>query len=309
MHHSASQQQARMAPKKVSLAFALKTLFIILGVDMLVILLFTVIGDGHPFRKEIFTPWMVATSVDLYINFVALCVWIAYRESNWISSLLWIISVVFLGGIATCAYIVLQFMKLTSSQASSEDLIYYVLLRTPHKNDTRTKRKTFFVVMLRILFSILGVVMLGTLVYTLVTAGSPFRMEIFTPWMSATLIDFYVNVVALAVWVTYKEPSWICAVFWIILLICFGSIATCTYIVWKLLQIQDPAYLVLVRQAVKVTCKPEAPVCFDCLTYKFGLSWRILFIDDCTYLFNNNNVNVVIIALILKTIFIMKIII
>ncbi|XP_057424712.1 uncharacterized protein LOC130718208 isoform X2 [Lotus japonicus] len=232
---------------KIPLASGLRTLFTVLGALMLATLLYTIFTDGLPFRKELLTPWMAATLVDFYINIVPFSVWIAYKESNWISSLLWIIFLVCFGSITTSAYIVLQFVKL-SSQECSQDPMYYVLLRHPHKNDAEPKGKISFVAMLRIIFSILGVVMLGTLVYTLVTDGSPFRTELLTPWMVATLVDFYINVTALAVWVAYKESSWICAVLWIILLICFGSITTCVYIVCQLLQIsiQDHAYLVLV---------------------------------------------------------------
>jgi len=39
----------------------------------------------------------------------------------------------------------------------------------------------------------------GTLVYTCATDGSPFRPELLTPWMVATLVDFYVNVIAISV--------------------------------------------------------------------------------------------------------------
>ncbi|XP_025621176.1 uncharacterized protein [Arachis hypogaea] len=126
------------------------------------------------------------------------------------------------------------------SVAESKQLSYRTTAAEP-------KRKNSFVVALRALFGILGVFMLGTIVYTLVTDGSPFRMELLTPWMAATLVDFYINVVAISVWIAYKESSWINAAFWIILLICFGSAATSTYIVWQLFQIscQDPVYLIL----------------------------------------------------------------
>nr|ACU23281.1 unknown [Glycine max] len=233
---------------KISLAIGLRTLFTVLGLLMLAIVLYTVFTDGLPFRKELLTPWMAATLIDFYINVVALAVWVAYKESNLISSILWIVLLVCLGSITTSAYIVVQFLKL-SSQESSQDPMYYVLLRNPNKNGTAPQRKHSSIVTLRIIFSISGVVMLGTLVYTLITDGSPFRIELITPWLAATLVDFYFNVVALAVWVAYKESSWISAIFWIILLICFGSITTCFYITWQLFQIfrEDPAYLVLVH--------------------------------------------------------------
>nr|XP_034931238.1 uncharacterized protein LOC118061783 [Populus alba]XP_034931239.1 uncharacterized protein LOC118061783 [Populus alba]XP_034931240.1 uncharacterized protein LOC118061783 [Populus alba]XP_034931241.1 uncharacterized protein LOC118061783 [Populus alba]XP_034931242.1 uncharacterized protein LOC118061783 [Populus alba] len=99
----------------------------------------------------------------------------------------------------------------------------------------------------RIAFSVLGFLMLGTLIFTLLTDGSPFRKELLTPWMVATLIDFYINVVALSVWVAYKESSLISGFLWILLLICFGSITTCAYVVKQLVQLtsQDPVYLIL----------------------------------------------------------------
>ncbi|KAG6774387.1 hypothetical protein POTOM_021740 [Populus tomentosa] len=61
------------------------------------------------------------------------------------------------------------------------------------------KMKQSAVMSTRIAFSVLGFLMLGTLIYTLLSDGSPFRKELLTPWMVATLIDFYINVVALSV--------------------------------------------------------------------------------------------------------------
>eukprot|EP00250_Pteridium_aquilinum_P006196 c16164_g1_i1 orf=115-534(+) len=103
----------------------------------------------------------------------------------------------------------------------------------------------------RLVFGLLGLLTFGTVLYTLLTDGSPFRMELLTPWMVATLIDFYVNMVPIAVWVCYKESSWLSAFIWTILLICFGSITTCWYITWKLFQLspQDPLYIVLLRES------------------------------------------------------------
>ncbi|XP_039006890.1 uncharacterized protein LOC120134530, partial [Hibiscus syriacus] len=119
------------------------------------------------------------------------------------------------------------------------------------RNDTKTKGKHSPVVIARIAFSVLGCLMLGTLIYTLLTDGSPFRKELPTPWMTATLIDFYINVVALSVSLgrlqrikldynnSLDSP-----------LICFGSITTCAYIVKELFKLawQDPLYLVLIKE-------------------------------------------------------------
>ncbi|OIV91408.1 hypothetical protein TanjilG_02026 [Lupinus angustifolius] len=169
-----------MKMTKVSLALALKALFALLGTLMVATLLYTLFTDGFPFRMDLLTPWMIATLIDFYINVIPFAIWVTYKESNWFTSILWIILLICLGSITTCAYIVLQFAKL-SSQESSQDPVYYVLLRHPNKSGTEPKRELSFVVTLRIIFSILGLLMLGTLVYTIVTDGSPFRMKLLTP--------------------------------------------------------------------------------------------------------------------------------
>ncbi|KAI5074338.1 hypothetical protein GOP47_0010299 [Adiantum capillus-veneris] len=107
------------------------------------------------------------------------------------------------------------------------------------------------VVFARLVFALLGLLTCGTVIFTLITDGSPFRMELLTRWMAATLVDFYVNVVPIAVWVWYKESSWLSGILWIVLLICFGSVTTCWYITWKLFQLspQDPLYMVLLKES------------------------------------------------------------
>ncbi|GMY29525.1 hypothetical protein FCV25MIE_24767 [Fagus crenata] len=247
-----------------SLEIGLKTLFAVLGCLMLATLIFTLSIDGLPFRKELLTPWMVATLVDFYINVVPLAAWVLYKEPSWISAILWIIMLLCFGSITTCAYILMQFQKLSSQEHSQDpeylhDPMYYVLLRHPNKDGMEQKRKHSSVVIMRIIFSALGCLMLGTLVYTLLIDGSPFHKELLTSWMIATLIDFYINVVALSVWVCYKESSWIYAIFWIILLISFGSITTCVYIATKLFQLtsQDPVYLVLLNNGYRVPTVQE----------------------------------------------------
>ncbi|KAJ6766225.1 hypothetical protein OIU79_022230 [Salix purpurea] len=110
---------------------------------------------------------------------------------------------------------------------------------------------------LRALFLVLGCLMVATLTYTIYVDGSPFRRDLLTPWMIATLVDFYINTIALATWISYKESNFITATVWIVLLICSGSITTCAYIFIQLLKLspeeslQDPLYHVLLRQEIK----------------------------------------------------------
>ncbi|MCL7049883.1 hypothetical protein MKW94_020173, partial [Papaver nudicaule] len=226
----------------------LRSLFFVLGCLMTATLIYTIVIDGLPFRKELLIPWMGTTLIDFYIIVVAIAAWIAYKESNLISAIVWIILLVCLGSITTCAYVVVQLFKL-SSQEASQDPMYHVLVRHNSRDDMERKRKFSSVVAARITFTALGCLMLGALVYTLLTDGSPFRKELLFPWMNALLVDFYINIVAMSVWATYKESSLLSAFIWIILFICLGSFTICTYIVIQLFQLssQDPLYLVLLN--------------------------------------------------------------
>ncbi|KAL0352479.1 UNVERIFIED_CONTAM: hypothetical protein Scaly_1636600 [Sesamum calycinum] len=89
--------------------------------------------------------------------------------------------------ITTCGYIVLQFLKL-SPQESQQDPIYFVLLRNRKKDGTESKR-FLSIVSARILFTALGCLMLGTLIYTIATDGSPFRRDVLTPVLGATPVE------------------------------------------------------------------------------------------------------------------------
>ncbi|XP_048227016.1 uncharacterized protein LOC8281398 isoform X2 [Ricinus communis] len=232
------------------LAIGLRSAFLALCCVMIATLVYTISIDGLPFRRDLLTPWMTVTLVDFYINVVPFAAWTYYKESNHFTAVIWIILLICFGSVTTCAYIFIQFLKL-SPQESLQDPMYYVLLQHDTKDGVGQKQKNHSsVVPARIGFSILGCLMAATLVYTILTDGSPFRKELFTPWMVATLIDFYINIAALSVWIAYKESSWLHGFLWIILLICFGSISTCAYIVNQLLQLtsQDPLYLVLLKR-------------------------------------------------------------
>ncbi|KAK3018102.1 hypothetical protein RJ639_004787 [Escallonia herrerae] len=142
--------------------------------------------------KALFSAWMTGTLVDFCINIVVL---------------------------GHYYYIWLHRFAIDQAVTSGIFRRFNVLflLRQQRKNGVDQKPKLSVVSA-----SALGSLMLGTLIYTLVTDGSPSRKDLFTPWMAATLIGFYINVVALSVWVAYKESSWISAFFWIVLLISFA---------------------------------------------------------------------------------------
>uniref|UniRef100_A0A453SC57 Uncharacterized protein n=3 Tax=Triticinae TaxID=1648030 RepID=A0A453SC57_AEGTS len=225
-----------------------RTVFAALGCLMVGTLVYTCITDGSPFRAELLTPWMVTTLIDFYVNMAAISTWVVYKEGNWISSIFWVVLLICLGSATTCAYIVSKLFEITSSGLSQNPLDLLLL-----RQDNLPERKCSFVVIGRTIFSILGILMAALVTYTVITDGLPFRKDLLTPWMAATLIDFYINIFAISVWVVHRESTWISAVIWICLLICFGSITTCGYIVVQLLQVsyQDPVYHLLLNSHSK----------------------------------------------------------
>ena len=63
--------------------------------------------------------------------------------------------------------------------------------------------------------------------------GSPFRSALLTPWMNATLVDFYLNALVLCIWVWLREAprlGRVPAVLVIVYLLCLGSFATWSYV-------------------------------------------------------------------------------
>ncbi|KAG8094589.1 hypothetical protein GUJ93_ZPchr0012g20677 [Zizania palustris] len=221
-----------------------KVVFAALGVFMVGTLLYTCVTDGSPFRLELLTPWMVATLIDFYVNVIAISTWVIYKEVNWINSVFWVVLLFCFGSAATCAYVVVKLCEITTS-GTSQDPLDLLFLR----QGNLSQRKSSFIFVGRIMFSILGAFIAAVVIYTVITDGLPFRKDLLTPWMAATLVDFYINVFAISVWVAHKESSWISTFIWICLLICFGSITTCGYIVIQLFQVsyEDPIYYVLLN--------------------------------------------------------------
>ncbi|KAG6546067.1 hypothetical protein Mapa_012473 [Marchantia paleacea] len=101
----------------------------------------------------------------------------------------------------------------------------------------------------RAVCSALGLIQATIVVYTCATDGSPFRMELLTPWMRATLIDFYITMFLYIGWIWYKEQTWTKRIVWTALCIGFGSVASSWYLAIEFfkLSLDDPAHLVLLR--------------------------------------------------------------
>jgi hypothetical protein len=62
-------------------------------------------------------PWMRATLWDFYANVLVIFTWIAYRENSYISKVVWLILLVCLGSIASCAYVLIQLFRLKEGES------------------------------------------------------------------------------------------------------------------------------------------------------------------------------------------------
>jgi H+/Cl- antiporter ClcA len=65
-------------------------------------------------------PWMKATLWDFYSNVTVIFVWLCYKESKLWLKIIWLILLVTLGSIASCAYILLQLFKLKPGEGLKE---------------------------------------------------------------------------------------------------------------------------------------------------------------------------------------------
>lgn len=50
------------------------------------------------------------------------------------------------------------------------------------------------------------------------------------PWMQATLIDFYINIAFIFLWVVYRERTFAAKAGWLVALVLLGSMATAAYV-------------------------------------------------------------------------------
>jgi hypothetical protein len=86
-------------------------------------IVYTLVTDGSPFRKELLIPWMVATLVDFYTNLWFICLWVLYKEESWITGVIWIALLTCLGSPFTCLYVAIQLFKLKPNEPISSILL------------------------------------------------------------------------------------------------------------------------------------------------------------------------------------------
>jgi di/tricarboxylate transporter len=61
-------------------------------------------------------PWMRATLWDFYTNVLVIYLWVAYKEQRILSKLMWLVLLVLLGSIATCAYVLIALFRLKEEE-------------------------------------------------------------------------------------------------------------------------------------------------------------------------------------------------
>lgn len=67
-------------------------------------------------------PWFRATLADAYFGFLAVYLWIAYKERGWARKIAWFVLLAGLGNIAIAVYVLIQLFRLPAD-ASMEDLL------------------------------------------------------------------------------------------------------------------------------------------------------------------------------------------
>ncbi|KAI3755545.1 hypothetical protein L1987_55348 [Smallanthus sonchifolius] len=165
--------------------------------------------------------WLMVEDLSFFINLGVIATWVFYKESSWIVAAILTVLLTVFASVATCLYIITQFLKL-SPEEFSKDPLYFVLV-TRNNRDVNGHKKGLSVVTVKVIFSALGCLVLGSFIYLLIVDGSPFHANVFSSCMIGTLLDFYATVAVLSLWVAYKESSWINAFLWILLLVCFGG--------------------------------------------------------------------------------------
>jgi len=65
-------------------------------------------------------PWMRATLWDFYANVAVIFFWVCYKENNVFLRALWLILLVALGSIASCAYVLIQLFWLKKDDGLKE---------------------------------------------------------------------------------------------------------------------------------------------------------------------------------------------
>jgi Protein of unknown function (DUF1475) len=101
---------------------ALKLFFSLLFVWMCYVVISTSI-QSNLFKEWDFLgsiPWMRATLWDFYANVTVIFFWLCYKEKSIVLKIVWLLLLVALGSIASCAYVLIQLFKLKPGEGLKE---------------------------------------------------------------------------------------------------------------------------------------------------------------------------------------------
>ena len=76
------------------------------------------------------------------------------------------------------------------------------------------------------------------LIYTIQTDGSPFRSELLTPWMSTTLVDYYLTALPFYIIIFLRSSTLLEGVLWPIACACLGSSTVWLYVFVTLMRVR-----------------------------------------------------------------------
>lgn len=90
------------------------------------------------------------------------------------------------------------------------------------------------------IFSILFIYIVYTIIATSLESNLFTEWDFLAsiPWMQATLVDFYINIVVIFVWVAYREKNILKSILWLIGFCLLGAAATTVYVLVQLFKLK-----------------------------------------------------------------------
>lgn len=74
-------------------------------------------------RAVVLHPWFIATLFDTYFAFLTFYVWLAYKETFFVTRVFWLVAILLLGNIAIASYMVILLFRLPPNAAMEQILL------------------------------------------------------------------------------------------------------------------------------------------------------------------------------------------
>jgi len=69
-------------------------------------------------------PWVIATLLDAYWAFIAVFVWVAWKEQSLAARILWFVTLIALGNLAIAAYLLTQLFRVSASAPDALTIVF-----------------------------------------------------------------------------------------------------------------------------------------------------------------------------------------